>query len=123
MACIRDYFKSGIVNTVDQMLSRINNDYREGYEFGKAESKEVMRKTYAFLTVLKQGLDYYQKHQHFDNKYMLYDTAVEFKQYMNGCFFQQTAEMSKAGMIGIMTPYMVHTLNNLVEFCELVYEN
>lgn len=123
MACIRDYFKSGIVNTVDQMLSRINNDYREGYKFGTQDWKEVMRKTYAFLTVLKQGLNYYQKHQHFDNKYMLYDTAVEFKKYMDGCSFQQAAEMSKEGMIGIMTPYMVHTLNNLVEFCELVYEN
>jgi len=123
MACIRDYFKSGIVNTVDQMLSRINNDYREGYQFGTQDWKKVMRKSYSFLTALKQELDYYQKYQYFDNKYMLYDTAVEFKKYMNSSLFQEAVELSKVGAIGIMTPYMVNTLNNLVEFCELVCES
>ena len=123
MACIRDYFKSGIVNTVDQMLSRINNDYREGYQFGAQEWKEVMRKSYTFLIILKEALNHYQKYQYFDNKYMLYDTAVEFEKYMNDCSFRQAAEMSKEGMIGIMTPYMVHTFIDLIEFCKLVHKN
>ena len=118
MATIKDYFNSGIANGVNGIMSRLANDYREGYAFGSPENKEVMRETYKFLSVLNLAItDYQQHHGRIANKCLLYDCWLEFKAYMQSDTFKQVVELSACGCYAIITPHMLECLEWFSEFC------
>ena len=123
MACIRDYFRSGVENAVSGLISRIGNDYREGFSVGDPCCKKVMRETFKFLSVLQLCLNEYKTHQRISNKCMLYGITKDFKRYMLDDEFQTIKELSSFGCLGIMTPHMIESLEWLIGFCDLLTED
>lgn len=123
MATLKEFYSNGIEKAIDGMMSRLANDYREGYRFATGKTKNVMVITYAFLNMLQATVKNKKETGRMPNMCIAYDFWRSFQKYRQKQEFKDVVQASRLGICGIMTPHMVDTLNWIDQFCEELFKD
>lgn len=123
MATLKEFYGNGIENAIDGLMSRIANDYREGYGFATDKTRNVMGLTYAFLNMLQTAVRNKKETGRMPNMCIVYDFWRSFQRYRQKQNFKDIVEASRLGVTGIMTPHMVDTLDWIDQFCEELFKD